>query len=68
MAEEELVLFCKGRGGYRGMQKKARTKRREVKTPELYLGKCESDRLGNCAGVLSRFRDTTEQHHFSLAS
>ena len=50
------------------MKKGTHRKTGEVKTPKLYLGKSGSDHLGNCAGMLSPFRDTTEQHHFSLAS
>lgn len=37
------------------MKKGTQRKIGEVKTPKLYLGKSESDRLGNCTGVLSPF-------------
>lgn len=39
-----------------------------MKTPKLYLGKSGSDRLRNCAGMLSTFKGTAELQYFSLAS
>lgn len=68
LTEQKLALLSKGRDGYRGMWEKAHAGRLEVKTPKLYLGKSGSDRLRNCAGMLSASKGTTELWCLSLAS